>query len=243
MVIDRKITNPKKRSLIIWILLLFISSYVFFVSYIDFDINSSDGLFIMVSVLIGMTSIIFIPITFKHMKLIDRAINEGENIAFFRYKKDEWESYIRNERDYRITEGKNIAKLLSLITGIIFIPFILIIEEGKLTLFLVMISLFGLYILMALLFPKMVYMFRTRKSSRAILLKKGILIGNQFHTWNLPLSSFYNARHKKVPYEHIAVIYEFVDRTGPRKYTVNVPIPKDFRKSKKDISEIISQFE
>ena len=71
------------------------------------------------------------------------------------------------------------------------------------------------------------------------MLEKGVLLNKEFHTWDFPLSKFYSAEFQEEPYKHIEIIYEFIDRTGPRSYTVNVPIPEN---NKDDIEKIISSF-
>jgi Ca2+/Na+ antiporter len=231
----QNIPNPKKRSLQNWILILIISIFIFLKSYISFEMNSLDGLLIMLSAVFGLTAIIFIPITIKSKKQIDAAIQKAERIVLLEYDAKEWENYIINEKNFRIKEGKKTAKLLSIITILIFIPFTIIMGQGEIFLITVMVILLAIYAFMAIIFPKITSQMQKSKTKRAIILKKRILIGNQFHTWDFPLSLFHDAKHNKKPYEHIAITYDFTDRTGPRKYTVNVPIPKKFKGNPKDI--------
>lgn len=231
------IENPQRnlRRVLIFIVGLFV--FLGYKSYVSFDINSFNGMIIMLSLLIIPTLSFFIWTTSKNIKALDEAINNGEMIVYWKYSKKEWQNYLNYEMDYRTNEGIAIAIFLSIMTAIIFIPFAIIVQE--IFMIYVMLALFVMYGFMGFILPKIMYFIRKRKQGKVILLENGLLLGKQFHTWNFPLSKFSHANYKKTPYEHLEVVYKFVDRTGPRIYTVNVPIPKT---NKKDIKEIISKF-
>lgn len=236
---NREIKNPQRRTLMAWIMLDIVFIIAGLKSFLYFNINSADGMIILISLLVLITSLFFIPQTIKNCRRIDAAIHNGEQIVCWTYTKKEWQEYILHEKDYRLNEGKLIALFLYVITTVVFIPFILFIPEGKLAMFVVMLLLFFIYTFMGFVFPKMVFLLRKKRIGKVILLKQGLLIDRQFHTWDFPLSSFSYAEHKKKPYDHLAISYDFFDRTGPRTYTVNVPIPKN---NKKNITSIIAGF-
>ncbi len=234
------IKNPQKVVLIRWLLIDAFFIILGIHGMTGFDINSFDGMFIMLSVLIVLTSFFFIPSTLKNIRLLDGAIRRGQRIAHWTYTKQEWSDYLNFEKEYRNDESKSIAIVLSVITAIVFIPFILLVHDGKFPMFLVMIGLFALFFIMGWIFPKITFYLRRNSVGEAILLKKGILLDKQFHTWDFPLSKFNNAAFVEEPYRHLVVVYDFIDRTGPRSYAVNIPVPK---KNKLDIKKIISNFE
>jgi len=238
--IKPEIKNPQRTALRRWLF-----ADVFFLilglhSFFTFDINSFDGMFVLVSITVVLTSLFFIKSTFKNIKSIDNAIKNRVMLAHWKYTAKEWLSYLNHEKKYRFEHGKLIAYFLSGITALIFIPFILFISEGKLAMFLVMIALFGMYFFMGLVFPKIVFFVRKNRAGEVILLEKGILADKEFHTWDFPLSKFKCAEILDEPYDHLAVTYDFFDRTGPRSYTVNVPLPNKF--DKKTIKKMISKF-
>lgn len=234
-----KIKNPQKTVLRRWLLIDAFFIILGINSFLNFDINSADGMFIMVSITIVLTSLFFIKSTIKNVKVLNEAINNQKMIVHWKYSAKEWANYLVHEEKYRFEEGKLIAMVLSVITAIVFIPFILIISEGKLAMFLVMLGLFGLYLFMGFIFPKINFYLKKKIVGEVILLEKGVLLNKQFHTWDFLLSKFVSAKLLKKPYEHLAISYNFVDRTGPRNYCINVPIPKS---NKKDIKVIISKF-
>jgi len=231
------IKNPQRvvRNRLIFIVIFF--AILGFNSYINFDMNSFDGMFILLSLVIIPTLSFFIWTTNKNIKVLDEAINNGKMIVHWKYSKKEWQDYLNFEMGYRINEGSIIAIFLCIFTAIIFIPFAIIVQE--IFMIYIMLVLFIMYGFMGFILPKIMYFIRKKKHGEVILLETGILIGKQFHTWDFPLSKFSHAIYKEKPYEHLEVIYNFVDRTGPRNYVVNVPIPK---KNTKKIKEIISKF-
>jgi hypothetical protein len=232
-----KIKNPQRVALVRWIF-----TDIFFIalglhSYITFDINSFDGLFIMVSITVVLTSLFFIRTTMKNIMVLDAAINQKKMIVHWKYTNEEWWNYLSHEEDYRSDKGTSMTILLSVITAIIFVPIILFVPEGNFFMFMVMLGLFGLYFFMGYVFPSILFYFKRKSVGEVILLEKGVLLNKEFHTWDFPLSKFNSAEFKEKPYSHIEIIYEFFDRTGPRSYTVNVPIPGN---NKNDIEKIIS---
>ncbi len=237
-IIQPEIKNPQRTVLRRW---LFVD--IFFIilglhSFFTFDINSFDGMFVMVSITVVLTSLFFIKPIFKNIKAIDNAIKNRVMLAHWKYTAKEWLNYLNHEKSFRFKHGKLMAYFLSGITVLIFVPFILIIPDGKFAMFLVMIALFGMYFFMGLVFPKIVFFVRKNRVGEVILLERGILVDKEFHTWDFPLSKFNYAKFLNKPYGHLEVTYDFIDRTGPRSYTVNIPVPKNV----KEIKKIISKF-
>lgn len=224
---ERKIKNPQRSVLYRWLCIDLIFIILGIKSSLYFDINPFDGMILMVGITVILTSLFFIKLTLKNIKLIDDAIKHKKRIVHWQYTKEEWSEYISHEKSYRTTEGKLIAFVLSGITLIIFVPFILIIEEAKLSLFFVLLGLLGLYFFMGFVVPHIVFYFRKNTTGEVLVLEKGVLLNKQFHTWDFPLSKFNSAYFEKTPYPHLSISYDFVDRTGPRDYVIHIPIPKN----------------
>jgi hypothetical protein len=234
-----KIKNPQKTVLAVWFLVDIFFIVLGLTSLIHFDINSFDGMFILVSITVVLTSIFFIISTIKNIRVLNDAINSCKMIIHWKYTKEEWQNYLNYEEKDNLEKNKLIAGILFIITALVFIPFILVIREGKLFMFTVMFLLYAIYFFMGWVLPKIIFYLKGKNPGEVILLKKGILLDKQFFTWNFPFSRFSHAEFVDEPYKHLSVTYNFIDRTGPRSYTVNVPIPEA---NKADINEIIAQF-
>jgi len=231
------IKNPQRTVLKIWLFIVVLFTLLLVKSFVSFDINSLDGMIIMLSLVIIPTSLFFAWTTSKNIKNLDEAINRGRMIAHWKYSKKEWTAYLNFEQSYRKNQGTLIATVLTVFTVIIFVPFAIFVQEFFMII--VMLGLIGMYWFMGLILPRIMFQIRKRSIGEVLLLEKGLLIGKQFHTWDFPLSSFKKATHVKDDYEHLEVMYDFVDRTGPRTYVVNVPIPQN---NVNGIGEIIGKF-
>lgn len=231
------IKNPQRTVFRRWLFILILFIFLGYNSYSNFDINSFDGMIIMLSLVVIPTSLFFLYTTNKNIKALDDAINKGKMIAHFKYTKEEWLNYLINEKKYRTGEGRLIAIFLSIMTALIFIPFAIFVQEW--VMIEIMFALFAMYGFMGFILPKIIFEIRKNSVGEVILLEKGVMLAKQFHTWDFPLSKFSIATHKKKPYNHLEIVYKFFDRTGPRSYAVNVPIPKN---NKEDIKKIISKF-
>lgn len=231
------IKNTQKTALKIWIFSASVFLFMILYGYTNFRISSFDGALIMVGITLFLTSLVFIRVTYRNSKLIDRALKRKELVVHWKYTKKEWEDYIEHEYNYRSGEKQLIAIFLSAFTILIFGLFILFIPEGKLAMFFVMLGLIAMYAFLGYILPPLLHMIRKQKGE-VIILTKGVLLNKTFHTWDMLLSKLGKVTIEQNPYHHISLTYKFVDRTGPRQYTIHIPIPKS---NKKDLKEIISQ--
>ena len=110
--------------------------------------------------------------------------------------------------------------------------FVIFAEEAKLAMFLVMLALILLYAMAAFIVPWLLRKVRKNEDATVLILPKGVLLNKQFHSWDFPLSKLASASYEKKPFEHLEIVYNFVDRTGPRSYTINVPIPDGVNEQK-----------
>src|SRR6056297_1075937 len=205
--------------------LVFSTTTVYFMYAFD-ALGDIAGAGFMVSLLLALTFFICIFIFRKRSRVVEYALNKGSFIARWQYSEQEWEDYLRQEYGYRKERNKGIFIFLSIITVVIFMFFVLFVEEAKLAMFLVMLGLVAMYGLVAFIIPFLIYHFHKQHTAEVMIMEKSILIDKQFHTWDFPLSKFSSADVDTVPYPHISVVYEFIDRTGPRSYTVNIPVPE-----------------
>jgi hypothetical protein len=105
-------------------------------------------------------------------------------------------------------------------------------EEAKLAMFLVMLGLILLYAMAAFIVPWLLRKLRKSEDVTVLILPKGVLLHKQFHSWDFPMSKLASATYEKKPFQHLEIVYDFVDRTGPRSYTINIPIPDGVNEQK-----------
>lgn len=205
--------------------LIFSAASVFFMLSFDW-LRSIAYAGFMLSIWLAISFFIVIFIFRRRSKQIENAIQKNKYIVSWQYAVDEWENYVKSDYVYRKAEKNAIFIFLTIITVFVFGIFIIFIDEGKLAMTLIMFSLVALYAFMAFVVPLLFYTFHKKHPSEVIIMENGVLLDKQFHTWDFPMSKFSSAKIIKKPFPHIAIEYEFVDRTGPRSYMVHVPIPQ-----------------
>lgn len=187
-------------------------------------------------------SVVFCIITFifyKRSRTIEKALENNDFIARWKFSQKQWEDFIIKEYNLRKEQKRAMFFFLTIITVIIFLVFIFLINEGKLVMFLVMLGLVSLYAFMAFAVPILIKRFHSKGDAEVMIMKNGILLNKQLHVWNIPTSKFKKAEYSENPFEMIKITYSYYDRTGPRQYTVVSPVPDE--KEAKRVIEILNQ--
>lgn len=181
---------------------------------------------LLMSFFLGIVCLICVFIFYKRSKEIEHALEDQSYIAEWHYSAKKWKEFMNVEDDFRTGERKVAFTFLTVITVIIFMMFVIFAEEAKLAMFLVMLGLILVYAMAAFIVPYLIRHFRKIEDVTVLILHKGVLLNKQFHSWDFPMSKLASASYEKKPFEHLEVVYDFFDRTGPRSYTINIPIPE-----------------
>jgi len=181
---------------------------------------------LLLSFFLGIVGLICTVIFYKRSKEIEHALEDESYIAEWHYSAEKWEAFMNREDEFRTGQRKIAFVFLSVITVIIFMMFVIFAEEAKLAMFLVMLGLIVVYAMAAFIVPYLVRRFRKSEDVTVLILHKGVLLNKQFHSWDFPLSKLASVSYEKKNFEHLEIVYDFFDRTGPRSYTINIPIPE-----------------
>lgn len=219
-----EIEDREIRVVYLCITLMICSVLVFLISIMNFDINSFHGALIMLSILVFFSSSAVAVMFKKRSDALKKAVNEGRYLAYFSYSGEEWEKYVCHEHGFRMEENKSKFKLLFIIIVPIFSVFILLIDDARLEMFMVMAGLLVFLAFFAFFIPAASYHARGKSGGKVLVMEKAVLINNRFHSWDFPLSRLTQVKILEKPYRHIKITYGFWDRLGPRSYTVNIPI-------------------
>lgn len=216
-------------------------SLIFIMFIFIFVIEDSDFKYagMVLTFFLSLVSSIITFIFFKRSKIIEKALEKNDYVAKWKFSEEEWEKFISMEFNIRKEQKSAMFIFLTIITVIIFVAFILIIDEGKMGMFLVMLGLIGLYAFTAFIVPFFINLFHLKSDVEVMIMKNGILLNKQLHVWNIPTSKFQKAEYTDKPFKMIKITYSFYDRTGPRQYTVVSPIPDE--KEARRVVEILNQ--
>jgi len=157
-----------------------------------------------------------------------QALISGDNLLaswhLTQEQKKQYVNYLFEER-----KGQNTVILfsISIIIVIVFVTFILFIDEGKLAMLGVM---FGLILFLALFAFGMplYYRYQNNKGDGQVLIgAKYAYINGFFHNWDYPLSGLSKIKIIKKPFYGIDLVYYYTDRTLQHKEEILIPANKE----------------
>ena len=199
---------------------------VIIVAFIDFDVLPIHPAMAIISLFFLMLAII-IAVMFRSREKKLQSLITGENLlASWTLNDTEKEAYVKYL--FKHEKGKNWAVLMviSVISIIIFGVFIVVIDEGKLAMFFVLIGLLVFVSIFAFGMP-FYYKYQNSKNDGNILIgAKFAYINGYFHNWDFPLSGIKKASIIDQPFYGLYIQYYYTDRTFTNTEELNIPAPK-----------------
>lgn len=207
---------------------------VIIVAFIDFDALPIHPAIVMISIFFLIMAII-IALMFRSREKKLQSLISGENLlASWTLNKAQKNAYVNYL--FKHEKGKNSVILLSisLIAIVVFGLFILMIDEGKLAMFLVLIGLLVLLSIFAFGMP-LYYRYQNSKNDGKILIgAKFAYINGYFHNWDFVLSGLSKVKVMKTPFYGINLVYYYTDRTLKHSEELFIPANEN-----EDLSELI----
>lgn len=158
---------------------------------------------------------------------LQRLISGESLLAEWTLTPEQKENYINYF--YEQEKGRNRAILFSIssIAIVIFSIFILMIDEGKLAMFGVLIALILFLSFFAFVMP-IYYRYSNRKGDGKILIgAKYAYINGYFHNWDFILSGLSRIKIIKEPFYGIYLVYYYTDRTLRHSEEIFIPANED----------------
>lgn len=181
--------------------------------------------FLFISCLI--TGFVFKKRAGKMKKLLN-----GEKLLF-RWELDNEMHRKFVEHLWESAKNKNKALLwvISILFAVIVIPFLFILEDDELWLFVAIIfSVWGVIFFFGLFFP-WYYKNQNLKGDKQILIgEKYAYINGYFHNWDFPLSGMEKIKAIKTPFAGIQLVYYYTDRTLRHSHELKIPVPPHINK-------------
>ncbi|HOO32435.1 MAG TPA: hypothetical protein PK466_03805 [Thermotogota bacterium] len=203
-----------------------------FLAIILFSILSPDTMGEMMppvffmSVFLGISCLVVAIMFRKRSRLIEQAMDQKDYIVRWTFSPSEWERYINYEYAERMAMRKGAFIFLGILIVIIFTIFILCIDEAQLTMFFAMLGLLGILSFFAFILPWLAKITGKAKEAEVLILKEGILLDQQFHSWNYFSSDLISAEIAEKPFRHLELVYTFVSRNGKEAYPLFIPVPE-----------------
>jgi len=200
---------------------------VILVAIMDFDGLPIHPAIVMLSIFFFIMAII-IGFMFRSREKKLQTLISGENLVaewtLTNNQKNEFANHLfKNE----FSKNKIILFSISTIAIIIFGVFILVIDEGKLAMFLVLVGLLLFLSIVAFGMP-LYYKMKNAKGDGNILIGgKFAYINGYFHNWDFPLSGFKKIKIIETPFYGINLIYYYTDRTLNHSEELFIPSPNE----------------
>ena len=157
-----------------------------------------------------------------------QSLISGDNLlASWHLSPEEKKQYVNYLFKQSIDKNIVILFSISVIIVIVFVTFIIFIDEGKLAMLGVM---FGLILFLALFAFGMPLYYRYQNSkgdSEVLIGAKYAYINGFFHNWDYPLSGLSKIKIIKEPFYGIDLIYYYTDRTLQHQEEILIPVNKE----------------
>ncbi len=185
--------------------------------------------FFLSSVLIGF---MFRSREKKLQKLIT-----GENLlAEWTLTDTQKKNYANYLFEHEISKNKVILVLIAGIAAVVFGIFILVIDEGKLFMFLVFIGLVMFLSIFAFGMPYYYKMKNTKANGHILIGAKYAYINGFFHNWDFLLSGLSKVKIITEPFYGINLVYYYTDRTFTHSEELFIPANENI-----DLEDLISK--
>jgi len=189
-----------------------------------------------VSLFLTVTFLVIAWIFSKRSGKLQSLISGEKLLASWKMSPGQKEEYVRHL--YRRERGKNLVILASIVTIAvpIFGVFILVIDEGKLAMFGVLVGLILFLSVVALGAPLYYRYSNARGDGEVMIGPKYAYVNGTFHNWDFPLSGLSKIRVIHKPYYGLQLVYWYTDRT--LKHHEELLIPTD---EERDLSGLIEK--
>lgn len=220
------------KSLVIAVLFFIISIFPFY------DNNPFTGIWGISFVgLFAFLSAIIVAVIFKSRAKKLQSLITGENVlTSWKLNENDKLTYVNELYKNEKAKNKGIFWVTSILIVVIFGVFILVINEGKVAMFLAMISLIAVIGLFAFGMPKYYKNKNLNGDGNVLIGKKFAYINGFFHNWDFPLSGIKKSRVINEPFYGLHIQYYYTDRTFTNTEELNIPAPQEL-----DLKHIINE--
>lgn len=225
-------SSTVKISLAIAFIFLIISILPFY------DNNPFTGIWGIAFVgLFAFLSAVIVAVIFKSRAKKLQTLITGENVlASWKLNENDKLAYVNYLFENEKSKNKGIFWITTILIVVIFGVFILIIEEGKAVMFLVMFALIGFIGLFAFGMPIYYKSKNLNGDGNVLIGKKFAYINGFFHNWDFPLSGIKKSRVINEPFYGLHIQYYYTDRTFTNTEELNIPAPQEL-----DLKHVINE--
>ena len=198
-------------------------AFIVVLAIMDLDSLPIHPAIVMLSIFFCLSAVIIGFMFRSREKKLQSLISGEKLLAAWTLSDFEKQNYVNFLFENEKSKNRGLLMVISVISVVVFGVFILIIDEGKLAMFFVLIGLIVFLSFFAFGLP-FYYRNRNLKNDGKILIGKNFAyINGFFHNWDFPLSGIKKAKIIKQPFYGLYIKYYYTDRTLTNTEELNIP--------------------
>lgn len=230
--INREISGENSTNIVKYITGFFL--LIVILAFMDLDMLPIHPALAFISFFIVLSSIV-IGYMFKSREKKKQTLITGENIlAEWTLTNEQKESYANYLFEHEKNKNRFILYSISAIAIVVFGIFILVIDEGKLFMFLILIGLILFLASFAYGMPFYYKKSNLKGNGKILIGAKYAYINGYFHNWDFPLSGLKKAKIITDPFYGLNLVYYYTDRTLSHSEELFIPVAENV-----DLKELI----
>jgi uncharacterized Zn finger protein (UPF0148 family) len=188
-------------------------------AFIDLGVVNIHPAIVMISIFFLLMSLV-VAYMFRSREKKLQSLITGENLLASWTLKEAYENYLF---EHEKSKNSAIFLVITMMGIIVFGIFILVIDEGKLAMFSVLIGLLVFLSFFAFGMPRY-YKYQNSKNDGIVLIgAKFAYINGYFHNWDFILSGLSKLKKIKSPFYGINLVYYYTDRTLTNSEELFIP--------------------
>lgn len=198
-------------------------AFIVVLAIMDLDSLPIHPAIVMLSIFFCLSAVVIGFMFRSREKKLQSLISGEKLLAAWTLSDFEKQNYVNFLFENEKSKNRGLLMVISVISVVVFGVFILIIDEGKLAMFFVLIGLIVFLSFFAFGLP-FYYRNRNLKNDGKILIGKNFAyINGFFHNWDFPLSGIKKAKIIKQPFYGLYIKYYYTDRTLTNTEELNIP--------------------
>lgn len=230
-----KVKNSQQKAVVISWLVALVGAVLALLTFTDGSPLYRAHAVTLISIFIALGGFIVALILGSRAKKMKTLIS-GENVvASWLLTSQEKRAYVDLLFQHEKEKNKAILWITTTLIVVVFGIFIIVIEEGRGVMLLVMIALIGIIAAFALGMPAF-YRNKNLKGDGVVLIgRKFAYVNGFFHNWDFPLSGIQKVKAIEDPFHGLYIRYYYYDRTLKNTEELHIPASPDM-----DVKKIVS---
>lgn len=196
---------------------------IIILAYMDLGVVNFHPAIVMISIFLFLISLV-VAYMFRSREKKLQSLITGENLlASWTLNRTQKNAYVNYLFEHEKRKNSAIFLVIAVMAVVVFGIFILVIDEGKIAMFLAMIGLLVFLSLFAFGMP-WYYKYQNSKNDGVVMIgDKFAYINGYFHNWDFILSGLSKVKIMKSPFYGINLVYYYTDRTLTNSEELFIP--------------------